>query len=249
MLRYDFPNTQDDFVVFVHPVDLGGQPNVIGAWVYGDGSAHYLNAWVQDSQDEVWSVHLGRVGATGWTQMSGVIDPARAWPSGHISGPDNGRVDYPVRFYALVLDRPGSGTQTGQIFIDDISAWTREVPPTATPYSGPTATPVPAQPTDTPTPEPAESEGPLDFPVPTYLDAWESAEGGYMCTIVVRIQGGAPPFTVYHDATAYGPTSDRNYPLRFHAGGGCTIVHTIKVVSEDGQEVAHSYYINSPWCN
>jgi hypothetical protein len=54
-------------------------------------------------------------------------------------------IDYPVRFHALVLDRPG-GAQRGQIYIDDISAW-QGTPPTVAPPAGeppPTAVPTAA---------------------------------------------------------------------------------------------------------
>ncbi|NLE99471.1 MAG: serine/threonine protein kinase [Anaerolineales bacterium] len=173
-LAYNFPASDQDFVVFARPASLAGQPDTLGAWVYGDGSGHYLNYWVQDAQDEIWSVHLGKVGGAGWKQMVGRLDPSLPWPSGHISGSDNGVVDYPVRFYALVLDRPGSGPQTGQIYVDDLSAWKGQAAQPATPVPG---TPVPAA-TDTPAASPAPvSEGPLGFPAPTALDAWESAEG------------------------------------------------------------------------
>ena len=63
-LRYDFPVTDEDYVVFVRSLSLAGQPNAVGAWVYGDGSGHYLNVWIQDNLNEIWSVHLGRVGDT-----------------------------------------------------------------------------------------------------------------------------------------------------------------------------------------
>jgi len=61
-LRYNFPGTSEDYVVFIRSLSLAGQPNAVGAWVYGDGSGHYLNVWIQDAQNEIWSVHLGRVG-------------------------------------------------------------------------------------------------------------------------------------------------------------------------------------------
>ncbi|NLE99470.1 MAG: hypothetical protein GX601_00680 [Anaerolineales bacterium] len=68
-------------------------------------------------------------------------------------------------------------------------------------------------------------------------------------TIVVRISGGAAPFTVLHDTTTAGSgIQDRNYPLVFQASG-CTIVHSITVESSDGQRVSHDYWIHSPWCD
>ena len=150
-LRYDFPASDEDYVVFLHSISLSGQPNTVGAWVYGDGSGHHLNVWIKDARGEVWAVHLGKVGGSGWRQMVGTLDPNLPWPSGHVSGPDNGSVDYPVSFYALVLDRPGSGPQSGQIYFDDISVWQAQVDATVTPLPQATATSA-AEETPTPTP-------------------------------------------------------------------------------------------------
>ena len=205
-LRYDFPVTDEDYVVFVRSLSLAGQPNTVGAWVYGDGSGHYLNVWIQDNLNEIWSVHLGRVGASGWQQMAGTLDPNLPWPSGHVSGPENGVVDYPIRFHALVLDRTGSGPRSGQIYIDDISVWQGKPSATVTPAPAATDTPAAEGPTPTPTPttESPISAEPLDFPKPERLDSWEKAEGGHKGTIIVHISGGVPPFTIRHDATAAG---------------------------------------------
>lgn len=122
-LVYDFAGAMptDDFVVFLNPVLLGGQPNTISAWVYGDGSGHLINAWIEDAQQQVWAVHLGTVSYAGWQQLSGFIDADRPWPSGKVSGPDNDAIDYPIRFYAIVLDRPGTGPLAGQVYLDDIA--------------------------------------------------------------------------------------------------------------------------------
>ena len=245
-LRYNFPVTSEDYVVFIRSLSLAGQPNTVGAWVYGDGSGHYLNVWIQDNQDEMWSVHLGRVGGPGWRPMAGVLAPGLPWPSGHLSGPDNGVVDYPVRFYALVLDRPGSGPQSGQIYIDDLSVWQGE--PSAIPTPLPVAPATPAGGAATPT-IPGElpvSAGPLDFPAPTQVDGWETTETGHRATIIVHISGGAPPFTVHHDTDVF-VTMDRDYSIVFDVGG-CAIIHSITVESADGQRVTHDYYIRAPGC-
>jgi hypothetical protein len=93
----------------------------------------------------------------------------------------------------------------------------------------------------------AGSEGPLDFLVPSMLDDWQKLNGNYEVTIILHITGGAGPFIVHHDTDAV-LTADRQHPLVFLASG-CTIVHTIKVESSDGQSVLHDYYINSPWCS
>ena len=248
-LRYDFPATDEDFVVFAQPVSLAGRPDRMRVWVYGDGSGHYLNMWIEDAEKEVWSVHLGQVGGEGWHRLADNLDPSRPWPSGHISGPSNERVDYPIRFYAIVLDRPGSGPLSGRIYLDDISVWQREseASPTPQPPSGPTATPAPREPTPTPTPEPQESAGPLSFPKPTRLDGWTAVEGGKRAEIHLNISGGAPPFTVYHDITLIGETQERFFNLTF-VTNECTLNHSIRVDSSDGQSVSHSYWIEAPWC-
>lgn len=147
-LSYDFTaaGSTDDFVVFRNSVSLGGQPKVITVWVYGDGSGHFLNAWVEDALGQVWSVHLGPLSFSGWQQLTGLIASDRPWPSGKVSGPDNNRIDFPIRLYALVLDRPGSGPMAGQVYLDDIAIAQAAVttPPesTATPQAG---EPVPGQ--------------------------------------------------------------------------------------------------------
>ncbi len=124
-------------------------------------------------------------------------------------------------------------------------------PPTATPTPAPTSPPTTPPPTATPSPEPSPtsppSAGPLSFPVPTQLDGHETAEGGHRCLIIVRISGGAPPFTIHHDAFQ-DVSNEREYYLYF-TEAGCTIIHSIRVDSADGQSVSNQYYIASPWCN
>jgi serine/threonine protein kinase len=125
MLVYDFDTTDNDYVVFQQSHPISGQPTNITAWVYGDGSGHFLNLWVKDNGGQVWQVPLGRVTHTGWQQMIGTLDVNQEWPWTHISGPDNGRVDFPVSFEALVLDdNPDPSTGQGTLYIDDLRATT-----------------------------------------------------------------------------------------------------------------------------
>jgi len=164
-LAYSFGSSSDDYVVFSQARAIGGTPDSFTAWVYGDGSSHFLNLWIRDARGEVWSVALGRVGGAGWQQMAGSLAPGLAWPNGHISGPDNGVVDFPVSFDSIVLDRPESGPLSGAITIDEITARnTGAVTPTAAP------TVAAGAPTNTPAPVPAEGVGRILFTV--------SAEGG-----------------------------------------------------------------------
>jgi eukaryotic-like serine/threonine-protein kinase len=163
-LAYDFPASSDDYVVFLRSISLSGTPNSVGAWVYGDGSGHFFNVWFQDAQNQVWSAHLGKVNHTGWRQMVGYLSPNQPWPSGHISGPDNGAVDYPVRFHAIVLDRQ-SGSQRGQIYIDDITVWQGDVGPTPTPAGPGPVTPTPGETTPTSPPQPVGDVGRIFYTI------------------------------------------------------------------------------------
>lgn len=122
-LNYDFPTTGNDFVVFLHSRALAGRPNGITAWVYGDGKSHYLNVWLKDAGSQVWQMSFGQVNHTGWRQMTAFIDPNQPWPAGHISGSDDGTIDYPLTFYALTMDdAPDSFRGQGTIYLDDLAS-------------------------------------------------------------------------------------------------------------------------------
>jgi len=137
-LDYKFPTLNNDYVVFLWSQILGGQPNQITAWVYGDGVGHFLNVWLDDSAGERWQFSFGQVKHKGWQQMTAFIGPNQPWPAGHIDGPSNGVIDYPITFRALVLD-DGSDDYSGSgtIYIDDLASAEGTLPPTAVPTSSP----------------------------------------------------------------------------------------------------------------
>jgi hypothetical protein len=124
-LDYKFPAVQDNYVVFASrpPLPIPGEPTALSIWVLGDGSGHFLNVWIQDSKGEVRAFNFGRVPEAGtWRQLTASLDTAAPWPQGHISGPDNGQLDYPIKVYALVLDGVPDGTASqGTIYLDDIA--------------------------------------------------------------------------------------------------------------------------------
>ncbi|MBN1262044.1 MAG: protein kinase [Anaerolineae bacterium] len=125
-LSYNFPAEQVNYVVFrTSPaIAVGGQPTGMRAWVYGDGSGHFLNVWMQDSAGELRQYTFGRITHTGWKQMTAPFDEGAGWPNSHIGGPDNGKLDAPVSFYALLLDGvPDGAASSGVIYIDDLSVY------------------------------------------------------------------------------------------------------------------------------
>lgn len=141
-LSYNFPTPNNDYVVFLHNRLLAGQPSAISAWVYGDGSGHFLNLWLKDANGQRWSMSFGQIKHTGWQEMTAYLDPGQPWPSGHISGPNNNAIDYPISFEALVLD-DGSDSYTGRgaIYIDDLTSRVVVTPPTPAPQVGVTPSP------------------------------------------------------------------------------------------------------------
>jgi eukaryotic-like serine/threonine-protein kinase len=126
-LTYNIPQVDKHYVVFsrVPPAPIGGQPDALTMWVYGDGSGHFLNAWIKDSQGETRQFTFGQVGHTGWQPMTLKLDTAAPWPQAHISGPDNTRLDFPISLQGLVLDvvpRAGASSYSGSIYLDDLVA-------------------------------------------------------------------------------------------------------------------------------
>ena len=126
-LTYAIPSVDKHYVVFTRQpaAPIAGQPKALTLWVYGDGSNHFLNAWIQDSQGEVRQFPFGQVSHTGsWQPMTAQLDTQAAWPQNHISGPDNGQLDYPISLLALVLDvvpRTGVSSYSGAVYLDDLS--------------------------------------------------------------------------------------------------------------------------------
>jgi tRNA A-37 threonylcarbamoyl transferase component Bud32 len=165
-IQYDFPAVADNFVVFLPSpsLSLPGQPTGLLAWVYGNGSGHFFNVWLRDAAGEVRAYTFGRIYHQGWQQMLAWFDDARGWPNGHISGPDNGVLDYPVQLYALVVDGvPDGQASSGAIYVDEIRLTAQPIPqPTPTPE------PPPPPPTAEPPPPPPTAEPPPPPPTATY---------------------------------------------------------------------------------
>lgn len=140
-LSYDFPAVNNNYVVFLArpPLPISDHPTGLTAWVYGNNSGHFLNVWIRDSAGEVRQYTFGRIRHNGWQRMTAWFDDNRGWPNGHISGPDNGVLDFPVRFYAFVLDGvPDGQASSGTIYIDEVFVTTQPLP---TPTQPPPAPP------------------------------------------------------------------------------------------------------------
>ena len=116
-LTYNIPNADKNYVVFTRsaPIAIPGGAKALTLWVYGDNSGAFLNAWVQDSAGEVRAFTFGQVRHSGWQQMTAALDTSLPWPQGHVSGPDNGQLDFPIKFVSFILDAEPVGAARGTI--------------------------------------------------------------------------------------------------------------------------------------
>ncbi len=121
-LSYNFPAIANEFVVLRLKRPFPSHVNGMTAWVYGNGSGHYLNAWVTDSAGTEWAFTFGRITFTGWKQLVAKFDLAPGWPNSAIAPTNRTKITMPmVSFNALVLDAvPHNQASQGVIFLDDI---------------------------------------------------------------------------------------------------------------------------------
>lgn len=125
-IRYDgLPGisvTDQHFIVLRRPssVPVPGKPDLMTAQVYGDGSGHYLNVWLQDSDSEIWQFTFGQINHTGWHTLALPLDPNADWPVDVVQRKRNSKVDYPLRLHSLVLDSTSNQSTSGVIYLDDL---------------------------------------------------------------------------------------------------------------------------------
>ncbi|MGC9037988.1 MAG: glycosyl hydrolase, partial [Roseiflexus sp.] len=123
-LRYTFASRTNEFVVFrrERPAPIPDSAYALGLWVYGDGSGNTLKVWVRDAEGEVLQFTLGAIGPPGWCILEApIVGVAPEWD--RISGNGNGRVDFPARLDAIVLDdAPDDLASGGTIYLDDLFA-------------------------------------------------------------------------------------------------------------------------------
>jgi hypothetical protein len=218
-LRYDFATDDNDYVVFLQTNDIAGTPTALQIWVYGDGSGHFLNAWIQDGDGQTWQVPFGQIFHTGWSQMTGYIDVDQDWPWTHISGPNDGAVDYPLTFRGFVLDDYNSNyTGSGTIYLDDLTTAnltysngdSQPPAPTATPAAG-ANTP---EPTTAPTaaPPPSGDVGSIIF-----------TSGGNLMTTDPAWSSPASLGTVQSDSCSSPATTSEGASYNVYYGSRCNI--------------------------
>jgi hypothetical protein len=123
-LDYHFTTADNDYIVFqrTERLALPGQPYAIGLWVYGDGSGGNIKVWLRDATGETLQFTLGTVGPPGWRLLQAPVG-VQVGPGDRLTPGGDGRLDFPVRLDAIVLDdAPDSFAGDGTIYLDDLIA-------------------------------------------------------------------------------------------------------------------------------
>ena len=123
-LNYHFTTNDNDYVVFqrAQRTAIPGQPYAIGLWVYGDGSGGSVKVWLRDATGETLQFNLGTVGPPGWRLLQAPVG-VRVGAGDRITKGGDGRLDFPARLDAIVLDdAPDSFAGNGTIYLDDLIA-------------------------------------------------------------------------------------------------------------------------------
>ncbi|KKI93219.1 hypothetical protein WQ54_05070 [Bacillus sp. SA1-12] len=116
-LTYDFSTTTATRAAYIQAdpmLELSGDVQKIGLWVYGDGKGAWLHAVIRDAANTSYTLSLAsQINWTGWKYVeasvpAGIRYPAKLW-----------------RIYPVETDR--NKQYTGKIIIDDLTV---KVPPT-----------------------------------------------------------------------------------------------------------------------
>jgi serine/threonine protein kinase len=225
-LAYEFETADNDFVVFLQDNAISGTPNALELWVYGDGSGHFINAWILDNDGQTWQVPFGQVFHTGWSKMTGYIDTDQDWPWTSISGTDNKKVDYPIAFRAFVLDDYSSSYEgNGSIYLDDLRAVTT---------SGvPGTTPVASRATNTPSGENGTPQPTVD---PNAIGRIIFTSGSKLMAADPALSTATEIGTVANNSCGSPATTDNGVSVNLYFGSKCVTGESIhNCVSPNGQ--------------
>ncbi|HET9221793.1 MAG TPA: flagellar filament outer layer protein FlaA, partial [Roseiflexaceae bacterium] len=119
-----FSTRDNDYIVFqrAQRVALPGEPYAIGLWVYGDGSGGSIKVWLRDATGETLQFALGTLGPPGWRLLQVPVG-VRVGQGDRLTAGGDGRLDFPARLDAIVLDdAPDSFVGDGTIYVDDLIA-------------------------------------------------------------------------------------------------------------------------------
>jgi len=109
-LHYKFEQVSGlQYLEVIAPHKLTEKPRRISVAVRGDGSGNIVRVRFVDANGEWHQYDLGVLHFRGWRVLWTHLDT----PHGHWGGDGNGRLDFPITFFSIVLDslvRPSEGT-------------------------------------------------------------------------------------------------------------------------------------------
>lgn len=114
-LDYQFSDSSA-YAIAEKNIPISGTPSAIAAWMYGDDTKNVWKFRFKDANGETFQTDLGSISA-GWSYKQFSIGTDTAFTSW---GGD-GKIDFPISFNAIVLDRQG-GAVSGSGIIDEIIA-------------------------------------------------------------------------------------------------------------------------------
>jgi len=117
-LSYNFTTSGNDYVILNNLIQLTGKPKKIGLWVYGDNSSQRLKSRFLDANGEMYQPTYGKIDWTGWKYIEMPLNDSK---QDHWGGDLNNVINYPIRFYSLILDDfPDSYTGNGTIYLSNL---------------------------------------------------------------------------------------------------------------------------------
>ena len=123
-LHYKFEQVSGlQYLEVIAPHKLTEKPRKISVAVRGDGSGNIVRIRFVDANGEWHQYDLGVLHFRGWKVLWTHLDT----PHGHWGGDGNGRLDFPITFFSIVLDslvRPSEGI----VAFDAITAYYGEEP-------------------------------------------------------------------------------------------------------------------------
>ncbi|MFI0444420.1 phosphodiester glycosidase family protein [Actinomadura sp. 6N118] len=128
-LSYDFTQSTATRTAYAYPpqpIEVPGQPQALGAWVYGHQKGEWTAFTITDANNQTFSLYGPYITWEGWRYLEMAVPPSVAYPI---------KVN---RFYTI--ETSASRAYTGEVLIDDLVA---KVPPSV---QTPPASPAPADP-------------------------------------------------------------------------------------------------------
>jgi len=117
-LAYSFSG-DSAYAVAEKSIAIDGTPTALAAWLKGDDTKNIWKFRFKDTNGETFQTDIGNVSSEWqYVQFSIGTDTAiTSWGG-------DGRIDFPISFNAIVLDRQSGGSASGSGIIDEITAVT-----------------------------------------------------------------------------------------------------------------------------